>query len=47
MKTLDTQKMQTVEGGGLNWALLGGLAAIITFLAGLFDGYTNPNKCNN
>lgn len=47
MKTLDTQKMQTVEGGALNCGLLGGLAAIITFLAGLFDGYTNPNKCNN
>ncbi len=47
MKTLDIQKMQAVEGGAFNWALLGGLAAIITFLAGLFDGYTNPNKCNN
>jgi len=47
MKTLDTQKMQAIDGGALNWALLGGLAAIITFLAGLFDGYTNPNKCNN
>ena len=38
MKTLDTQKMQAIEGGALNWGLLGGLAAIITFLAGLFDG---------
>lgn len=47
MKKLDTQKMQTVAGGGLNWTLLGGLAAIITFLTGLFDGYTNPSKCNN
>ena len=47
MKTLDTQKMQAIEGGALNLGLLGGLAAIITFLAGLFDGYTNPNKCNN
>ena len=47
MKTLDTQKMLAIEGGALNWGLLGGLAAIITFLAGLFDGYTNPNKCNN
>ncbi len=47
MKTLDTQKMQAIEGGALNWGLLGGLAAIITFLAGIFDGYTNPNKCNN
>lgn len=47
MKTLDIQKMQAIEGGALNWGLLGGLAAIITFLAGLFDGYTNPSKCNN
>lgn len=47
MKTLDIQKMQTIDGGGIKWALLGGIAAIVTFLAGLFDGYTNPSKCNN
>lgn len=47
MKTLDIQRMQEVEGGAINWTLLGGLAGIITFLAGLFDGFTNPSKCNN
>lgn len=47
MKALDIQKMQTIEGGGLKWGILGGIAAIITFLAGIFDGYTNPSKCNN
>lgn len=38
MKTVDLQTMKEVEGGGIKWALIGGIAGIITFLVGLFDG---------
>lgn len=47
MTRVDIQTMKEVNGGSLKWVIIGTIAAAITFVIGLFDGYTNPTKCNN
>ncbi len=47
---LKQEELLTIKGGaktgygGLLFLLLGG---VITILAGIIDGITNPSKCNN
>ena len=33
--------------GGVNWYLIGGIGALITYIIGIISGYTNPSQCNN
>ena len=33
--------------GGVNWYLISGIGAIITYIIGIISGYTNPSGCNN
>lgn len=45
MKKLNYEEMKGFKAGsisGLGWALI---AAGISFLSGIFDGYTRPYKC--
>ncbi len=46
---LTNAELTQVSGGAfsLRTALLAGIAGLITFLIGVMDGYTNPQKCNN
>ncbi len=44
MEILNNEEMMMVKGGGVGlWGLIG---AGIVFLIGVFDGITNPQKCN-
>ena len=46
MKKLDEKQMKEISAGGLSIAAIFGLvAAGISFLGGLLDGYTRPFKC--
>jgi len=47
MKTINEKELEQVQGGGVSWGLFAGIAAAITFIVGIIDGYTNPTKCNN
>ncbi len=45
MKKLNVNEMKQIKAGGITavgWAII---AAGISFLAGLLDGYTRPYKC--
>lgn len=45
MKRLNEEEMKKIVGGGMSataWAVIAGL---ISFVSGLFDGYTRPYKC--
>lgn len=46
---LQERDLIEIKGGAfrLRYAILTGLAGLITFLIGVIDGYTNPQKCNN
>ena len=46
MKVLTDQELEKIEGGGFSvWAGCA-IAAIVTLLAGIIDGFTRPLKCN-
>lgn len=45
---LQERELLNIKGGavGLRYAILTGLAGLITLLIGVIDGYVNPQKCN-
>lgn len=46
MREIDNIEMSNVNGGSAGW-VVAGIIAGITFIIGIFSGYTNPNKCNS
>ena len=42
-----TNEELTKIDGGVNWYLIGGIGAVITYIIGIISGYTNPSGCNN
>ena len=45
MKKLNEMEMKNIKAGGINaigWAII---VSILSFSAGLLDGYTRPYKC--
>lgn len=46
MKEISLSAMSEINGGGAGW-LIASIVAGVTFIIGIFSGYTNPNKCNN
>ena len=44
MKTLNLTELEQIKGGVFGWTVIG-ISAIIVFLAGVFEGITNPNPC--
>lgn len=45
MRRLSNGELNYITGGNI-WIGLG-VVAVIIFLAGIFEGYTNPGECNN
>lgn len=46
MKKIEDDKLEKISGGGIHWAAIGlGIAAIVVFLSGVIEGYTNPGSC--
>lgn len=43
---LTEKEMVNITGGGINWTLLSLLAAGLTLIAGILDGYLRPLRCN-
>ena len=48
MQKLKDEQLLQINGGISAVHIIGlGLAAVATFVASVFYGYINPNKCNN
>lgn len=43
---LTSYEMTQVEGGKVNYNLIGVIGTLLTFLAGVIDGYMRPLRCN-
>lgn len=44
---VEEEKLEKVTGGAVEWLGVGlAVAAIIIFLSGVFEGYTNPGRCD-
>ena len=45
MKELNNKELLSVNGGGIKIGLLIGLAAGVSFIIGVIDGFVRPLKC--
>lgn len=46
MKKMNDEELKEINGGGLNIGAIVGIAAGITLLIGVIDGFVRPLKCN-
>lgn len=44
---LSKKEMYQINGGGISFGIIAGLAAALVYIIGCFSGYTNPSRCNN
>lgn len=44
---MNNQELTEIKGGAIKWAIVSGVAAVVTFIIGVVDGYFRPLKCNN
>lgn len=44
MQVASNLELDKVKGGASGWVVVG-IAAIVVFLAGVFEGITSPNPC--
>ena len=43
---IEKEELERISGGGIEWIGIGlGIAALVVFLSGVFEGYTNPGRC--
>lgn len=47
MKRLKNEEMMKIEGGASPIVVSSIVGVVITFLIGLFHGYSNPEACRN
>lgn len=47
MNKLNNIEMYSVDGGAVKWGVVALIGGILTFVVGIVDGYTNPQKCHN
>lgn len=45
MKALESEELKKITGGSV-WVGIA-IAAIVVFLSGVLEGFTNPGRCNN
>ena len=45
MKKLNVSEMKQIKAGGISALGLALISSILSFAAGLLDGYTRPYKC--
>ena len=46
MQRMDNNSLGKINGGFSVWTGLA-IAAIVVFIAGILEGFTNPKECNN
>lgn len=47
MQILKKEEMLTIQGGGISPWVIFGIGTLLSFLAGVIDGFTRPLSCNN
>lgn len=45
MKVLSRSEMKSIKGGGISATAWAVIAGVISFISGIFDGFTRPYKC--
>ena len=47
MREINKKEMLSIEGGADPVLVTAIVSAIVTFIVGIFSGYSNPKRCNN
>lgn len=45
MRELSKSEMKGIRGGGISATAWAVIAGVISFISGVFDGFTRPYKC--
>ena len=45
MKKLSKNEMKSIKGGEMSATTWAVIAGVISFISGIFDGFTRPYKC--
>ena len=45
MRELSKSEMKSIKGGGMSATAWTVIAGVISFISGVFDGFTRPYKC--
>ena len=43
---LGKEELYLIKGGAADWVVIGIIGTLITFIAGIVDGYLRPLKCD-
>ena len=47
IEKISNKDLENISGGGVQWFAIGlGVAALVVFISGIIEGYTNPGRCN-
>ena len=47
IKKIRNEELEKISGGGVEWLGIGiAVSALIVFLSGIIEGYTNPGRCS-
>ena len=48
IKKISDDRLSSITGGGIEWLGIGlAIAAIVVFISGIIEGYTNPGRCSS
>lgn len=47
IEEIKNDKLKRIDGGGLSFLAGVGIVSLVVFIAGVIDGYVNPEKCKN
>lgn len=43
--TLNKNELLQIKGGAINWTAISVIGTVVSFIAGILDGYFRPIKC--
>ena len=43
---LTKEELLSIQGGAVDWAVVGVVAAAVIFIVGVLDGFVRPLSCN-
>lgn len=47
IERISDERLEKISGGAVEWLGIGvAVAAILIFLSGILEGYTNPGRCD-